>query len=152
MSISGKGPTAQALKSQASRLLDDAEITYVTDDELMKILNYADLFVHCSIIDLESLSCLEAIGSGMVPLIAKAEKSASSQFALDERSHFPAEDVSALTQKIDFWIEHPDELEKMKSKYIKFSKQYSAEAITSAVINVYDKLLTSYPEGRIRYA
>lgn len=142
--ISGKGPTGEALRIQAANLLDDAEITYLPDEELIRTLKFADLFVHSSLIDLESLSCLEAIGSGMVPLIAKAKASASSQFALDERSLFPVGDISALTQKIDFWIEHQDDLVKMKKKYVEFSKQYSAEETTKAVINLYNNLLKNY--------
>lgn len=142
--ISGRGPTEQSLREQATRLLEDAVIEYLSDEDLINALKYADLFVHSSLIDLESLSCLEAIGSGMVPLIAASPASASKQFALDERSLFPVRDIRALTEKIDYWIEHPDELKTARGKYSEFSKQFSAEATTNSLIDLYEKLMTDY--------
>jgi len=142
--ISGRGPTEMLLREQASQLLDDAIIEYLPDNDLINALKYADLFVHCSEIDLESLSCLEAIGSGMVPLIASSPSSASKQFALDERSLFPVKDINTLTQKIDYWIEHPDQLEESRAQYAEFSKRFSAEIVSKSVINLYETLITNY--------
>jgi len=142
--ISGKGPTERSLREQSSRLLDDAIIDYLSDEDLIKALKYADLFVHSSLIDLESLSCLEAIGSGMVPLIASAPASASKQFALDSRSLFPVRDIDALTKKIDYWIENPDELKIASKKYAEFSNKFSAEVTTNSLINLYEGLIADY--------
>jgi len=139
--ISGMGPTESALREQAAKVCNDAVITYLSDEELVRHLQFSDIFVHSSLIDLESLSCLEAIGSGMVPLIAKAKASASTQFALDDRSIFPVGDIATLTKKIDYWFENREELQKMNAKYIEFSKQFSADKITDEVISVYEQLL-----------
>jgi hypothetical protein len=51
-------------------------------------LDTADLFVHSSIVELESLSSLEAIGCGLTCLVSDSKYSAARQFALDERFLF----------------------------------------------------------------
>lgn len=139
--ISGKGPTEPLLREQVARVCKDAVITYLSDEELVRHLQFSDIFVHSSLIDLESLSCLEAIGSGMVPLIAKAKASASTQFALDDRSIFPVGDIAVLTEKINYWFENRDELQRMNKKYLEFSKRFSADKITDEVISIYEHLL-----------
>lgn len=65
--------------------------------------------------EIEAISCMEAFASGLVPVIANSAKSATPQFALDERSLFTAGDSGDLTQKIDYWLEHEDERRERKS-------------------------------------
>ena len=52
-----------------------------------------------------------------MPVIADSPRSATPQFALDERSLFPAGDTDALAQRIDWWIEHPEERQAMERRY-----------------------------------
>ena len=77
----------------------------------------ADLYVHTSDAESEGMSCTEAFAGGLVPVIAVAPRSATSQFALDERSLFPGGDSGALAERIDWWIEHPRERQEMELKY-----------------------------------
>ena len=60
-----------------------------------------------------------------MPVIADSPRSATPQFALDERSLFPAGDSGALAQRIDWWIEHPAEREEMGHRYAEHAKQYA---------------------------
>lgn len=77
----------------------------------------ADLYVHTSDAEIEAMSCMEAFACGLVPVIADSPRSATPQFALDERSLFPAGDADALAERIDWWIEHPQEREEMEHRY-----------------------------------
>ena len=63
----------------------------------------------------------------MVPVIAVAPRSATSQFALDERSLFPGGDSDALAERIDWWIEHSEERHEMELRYAEHAKQYTLE-------------------------
>ena len=63
----------------------------------------------------------------LVPIIADSPRSATPQFALDENSLFPAGDSAALARKIDWWIAHPEEREKMERRYAEHAKQYALE-------------------------
>ena len=73
------------------------------------------------------MSCMEAFACGLVPVIADSPRSATPQFALDERSLFPAGDADALAERIDWWIEHPEEREEMGRRYGEHAKQYALE-------------------------
>lgn len=93
------------------------------------LLRSCDLFVHPSIVDIESLSVIEGMASGLVPVIASAELSAASQFALLDESLFPARDVAMLARRIDWWIDHPHELAVWGGRYAEHAKaDYSVEA------------------------
>lgn len=73
------------------------------------LLRSGDLLVHCSIADIESISVIEAMACGLVPVIAVSNLSAASHFALLDQSRFPVRDATALAARIDWWIEHPRE-------------------------------------------
>ena len=97
----------------------------MSDEDLMEALGYADLYVHSSEVELESISCLEAMGCGLVPLISSSPLSATSQFALDCRSLFAPRKPRLLAQKIDYWIEHPEKRMEMEKRYAASTQQYS---------------------------
>ena len=67
------------------------------------------------------------IATGIVPIIAKSDKSATSQFALDERSTFEAGNSKELTNKIEYWLDNFEEREKMENKYAKHAENYRIE-------------------------
>jgi glycosyltransferase involved in cell wall biosynthesis len=121
----GSGLSEQKLRKKGRILSNPPRIGFLSDQELMETLGYADLYVHASEVELESISCLEAMGSGLVPLISSSTLSATSQFALDCHSLFAPRKPRLLAQKIDYWIEHPDQVEKYKDIYIKEAESYA---------------------------
>ena len=70
---------------------------------------------------------MEAFACGLVPVIAQSPRSATPQFALDERSLFPAGDSAALARRIDYWLEHPEERGEMEKRYAESAADYSLE-------------------------
>ena len=126
----GSGLSEQKLRKKGKKLSNPPRIGYMSDKDLMDALGYADLYVHAGEVELESLSCLEAMGSGLVPLISCSTLSATSQFALDCHSLFAPRKPRLLAQKIDYWIEHPEKRKEMEKKYAELAKQYSiAESV-----------------------
>ncbi|NMM98720.1 glycosyltransferase [Bifidobacterium olomucense] len=128
--IAGTGPLRHYLKFRAGRLLArKAEIGFHRHAEMPSLLRSGDLFVHCSIADIESVSVIEAMACGLVPVIAASELSAASQFALLDESLFPVRDVALLARRIDWWIAHPRERAEWSAKYAESTKEhYSVEA------------------------
>ncbi len=57
------------------------------------LLRSGDLLVHPSIADLESVSVIEGMAAGLVPVIASSSLSAAGQFALLDESLFPVDDA-----------------------------------------------------------
>ena len=96
-------------------------------EELHDALWMGDLYVHTSVVEIEAISCLEAIACGMIPVIADSRKSATKMFALDERNLYRSHFSSSLAERIDYWIEHPEEKEKLQKKYQEFVKQFDFE-------------------------
>ena len=78
----------------------------------MDLLHKTDLYVHTSDAEIEAISCIEAIACGNVPIISNSNKSATPQFALDERSLFEAGNSDDLARKIDNWLDNKQELDK----------------------------------------
>ena len=96
-------------------------------EELHDALWMGDLYVHTSIVEIEAISCLEAIACGMVPVIADSRKSATRKFAIDDRCLYKSRNIQDLTDHIDYWIEHKEEKEKLSEKYREFIKQFDFE-------------------------
>ena len=90
--------------------------------------------------EIEAMSCMEAFAGGLVPVIANSKKSATPQFALDERSLFKAGDSRSLAEKIDYWIEHEDERRKMEYAY-------SNQACVSAAETMFETALRERRHG-----
>lgn len=118
--LAGRGENTETLKEKGKELPVEPLIEYLSFEDKLKYLNTADLFVHSSIVELESLSCSEAIGCGLPCLISDSKFSAAPQFALDDRFLFKSEDADSLAAKIDYWFENRDELrsEKLKKKVL----------------------------------
>jgi 1-acyl-sn-glycerol-3-phosphate acyltransferase len=137
----GKGPRKKSYERLGKKLKNKPIIKYIPQEELVKLYNQADLYVHAAEAEIEGLVCTEAISCGLVPVIAKAKMSAASQFALDERSVFKSKDVKELTRKIDYWIEHPEERARMKQDYHKKAGEYSLDSSVDKLEEVYRRVI-----------
>ncbi|KAB8291489.1 glycosyltransferase [Bifidobacterium avesanii] len=128
--IAGTGPRERYLKRRAKRMLPNpAYIGFHRNADMPAFLKTCDLFVHPSIVDIESLSVIEGMASGLVPVIAESELSAAGQFALLDESLFPAGDAAALAERIDWWLDHPRELATWGAKYAGHTREhYSIES------------------------
>ena len=127
--IAGTGPLKKRLQRMAGRLLSrPASIGFHRNADMPALLRSGDLLVHPSIADLESVSVIEGMAAGLVPVIASSSLSAAGQFALLDESLFPVDDVDALARRIDWWIDHPAQLAKWGGTYAKHTKtNYSVE-------------------------
>jgi glycosyltransferase involved in cell wall biosynthesis len=115
--LAGKGPLEKKYRRLAEKLPNPAVMGFYEPARLLEILHMADLYVHTSDAEIEAMSCMEAFACGLVPVIADSPRSATPQFALDGRSLFPAGDVDVLAERIDYWIDHPQERMEMERRY-----------------------------------
>lgn len=95
--------------------------------ELIDVINYSDLYVHPAEIEIEAISCLEAISCGKVPVISDSPRSATRYFALGENNLFKCNDSRNLAEKIDYWIEHPQEKQKCSEQYLGYADNFRFE-------------------------
>ena len=99
-------------------------IRFFSRDEMVEVLNNSTLYVHPSEIEIEAISCLEAISSGLVPVIANSKRSATRYFALDDKNLFKNLDAKDLASKIDYWLLNPDKREERQKEYLDYTKQF----------------------------
>ena len=142
--IAGRGPKEKSLKKLAKRMMDEGYIKnepqfgFYPLNELQDIAAKADLYVHCAFIEVEGLSCMEAIQIGLVPIIADGKYTATSQFALDKMSIFKGRDPKDLAEKIDYWLDNDEHRNKERTKYIGLGKEYAIESSITELIQMFE--------------
>ena len=125
--LAGEGPQRKCIEKLCKTLPNKPILGIHSQDELIKLINSCDLYVHCAYAELESIACLEAISCGLVPVINNTKRVATKNFALDEKNLFKSNNVKDLARKIDYWIEHPLEKEIRSKEYEEFTKQFEFE-------------------------
>ena len=122
--FAGNGPLEKKLKRQSAGLPNPPVFHFYAREEMLRLINSADLYVHPAEIEIEAIACLEAITCGLVPVISDSPRSAARFFALDERNLFACNKSRALAERIDYWLEHPEEKAACGKRYIGFTEQF----------------------------
>ena len=142
--FAGSGPKEKQYKRLSSKLMKEGVLKYepifgfYNRDQLRQIAANADLAVHCAIIEVEGLSIMEAMQQAVMPVIAVGRCSGTSQFALDDRSKFPAMDPKALAERIDYWLDHPKERWEMGFKYAESMEQYDIAQSVKGLVEMFE--------------
>lgn len=139
--LAGKGPKEEEYKALAQKLGVDMRIVFLSQSELVNLLNASYLFVQASDVETESISCLEAIACGTVPVISNARMCATKQFALTEQSKFRKGSAGSLATMMDYWIANPKAHDEMKPKYAEFAKRFSLDKSIEYMLQLYDFIL-----------
>ena len=128
--FAGKGPTEQKLRKEAETLLKKGTVRYApifgfySLPELKAIYRQADLYIHCAILEVEGMSCMEAVQTGLVPVIAEAKLTATPQFALSSESIFHAGNAKELAERIDYWLSDDNRRRAEAERYIGMGSEY----------------------------
>ena len=122
--FAGEGPLKDKLKKYSQTLENPPVFEFFSRQDMVRMINSADLYVHPADIEIEAISCLEAISCGLVPVISDSARSATRYFALDEKNLFSCNNSRALAEKIDYWLDHPDEKAARSKEYVGYTKQF----------------------------
>lgn len=153
----GDGPLKSKLEGRCAGLTNTPIFNFFAGDELVKLFNSSDLYVHPADVELEGIACIEAISCGMVPIVNDSPRCATKFFALTEHNLFKCNDSADLAEKIDYFIEHPEELAACKKEYEimrdKFSLAKSIdkmeEMFTQTIARVNGTVLPNGVEGNL---
>lgn len=135
--LAGRGPKQRRYEEIGSTLPHPPVMAFYGKQELCDLIACCDLYVHAADAEIEAISCIEAFSTGLVPVISDSPKSATHQFALDERSRFAAGDCDDLARKIDYWIEHDEEREEMGRRYGEYGRQFQIDACVSQIEDMF---------------
>ena len=126
--FAGNGPLLERIEKYGRRYLKNPPvINFYPREELVKTINFCDLYCHPAEIEIEAIACLEAISCGLVPVIANSPRCATKAFAIDERCLFNVNDSGDLAKKIDYFIEHPKEKAALSERYLSESVTFDQE-------------------------
>jgi glycosyltransferase involved in cell wall biosynthesis len=81
---------------------------------------------------------MEAVQTGLLPIIAKGKFSATSQFAHNENSTYKEKDPKDLALKIDYWLSHEEERKKEALRYKDLVYEYDIEYSIDALIEMFN--------------
>ena len=142
--FAGRGPQKRKLEKLADKLVRKGVLKYppifgfYSLQELQELSCNVDLYIHCAFIEVEGLSCMEAVQVGIVPIIAKGKYTATSQFALSEESKFEERNPKDLASKIDYWLDHDKERKEEAKKYIGLGDKYNIDYSIKALIQMFE--------------
>ena len=142
--FAGKGPTKKHIMRMARKLPNYPYFCFLSRPQLVSMFNFADLYVHPADIEIEGMSCLEAIACGCVPVVSNSAKSATSQFTTHEQSIFAHGDYKDLAAKIDWWIEHPKELKVERTLVAEHAQQFTLERSMGYYVEMFKEAIKDW--------
>ena len=148
--LAGRGPLKEKYEAMAASLVRDGVLKYppvmefMEADGLRELAARSDLYIHCATVEVEGLSCLEALEKEVVPIIAEGRLTATSQFALDSRSVFKAENAAELAEKIDWWLEHPEERHAMARRYASSMEGYDITSSIDQLVALFESVYSAH--------
>ena len=132
--LAGKGPPGAGPAPSGGPAKDSyAPVGFYTRQEMIRIINLADLYVHTAQIEIEAIACLEAIACGKVPVIADSPRSATRNFALTQENLFRCNDSTDLARRIDQWLGDPQGREACSQAYLGYARQFDFDHCMDAM-------------------
>lgn len=151
--FAGNGPMKARYQRMDAKLHRQGILSHETvfgfynHDTLAQMVRDSYLYIHTAWVEVEGLSCIEAIRQGIVPIIAEGNYTASSQFALHPQSLFPECSAQALAERIDWWIEHPNERNSMAQQYADSARNYNVKDSIKQMIKMYSDAIEDTKEN-----
>jgi len=142
--FAGKGPVKSRIMRQAKKLPVYPFFTFLSRPQLVSLFNFSDLYIHPADIEIEGMSCLEAIACGCVPIVSNSPKSASSQFAVHKNSIFEHGNARDLAKKIDWWIEHPKEWKEEKKVVAAHAQNFTLEKSMKHYVEMFEEAIKDF--------
>ena len=121
----GLGPNENKYKKLSKNLPVQPIFKFFDRDEIIKVINYSDIYVHPADIELEGIACLEAIACGKLTIVSNSPLSATKNFAVDDSCIFNKRKPKDLARVLDYWIENEDLRHDYEQKYFDSSKVYN---------------------------
>ena len=124
------------------KYLDKYNFTgFVTNDKVVEICDNSDIMVFPSLSDSYSLAVLEALGSGL-PVIC-TENTGASDVIKDEYNGFvvPIADIESIQEKVDWFLNHKEELPRMRENARNTALQYTWEAYNERIVQIINNIL-----------
>lgn len=125
--LGGQGAKENYYRRLAEKLPIAPIFKFYSRKEIIDVLNACDIYVHPAEMELEGISCIEAIACGKLTICSSSKRSATKNYVVDPRCVFKNRDPKDLARVIDYWIDHPEEKRRCEKKYLASSKAFNQE-------------------------
>lgn len=139
--ICGEGPLLRQIRWESAHLPHPPIIEYRSQSDLIALERSCPLYIHASVADIEAISVIEALACGCIPIVAEAEMSAPSQFALCPESLFPAGDDKRLAELIDWWLDNPQAQEQWRPRYVEEGMADHVDKCTQRFVSMLEEAI-----------
>lgn len=126
--LAGQGVKEKYYKKLAKKLCVSTTFEFYGRKEVVDVINMSDMYVHSGDIELEGISCLEAVACGKLAIVSDSKLSATKGFAVDEKCIFKKRNSKDLARVIDYWIENPNERALYEELYLQKAPNLNQEA------------------------
>ena len=139
--FAGQGPLENKYKRMSKHLPNYPIFKLFKREEMADTINMCDMYIHPANIELEGIACLEAICAGKLVIVSDSKRSATKNFAVDEKCIFKHDNPKDLARVIDYFIEHPEEKKMFEDKYFamadSFNQDKCMKQMEDMIIEVY---------------
>lgn len=128
------------------KILPHATLTgQVNREELIQWYQDAHLYIHPSLVELESLTVLEAMAAGLPIMVSNSPTSAAKQFVLDDDFIFQFDDSSDLASRIDYVLDNPDLLAQTAESCHRLAQQFTIAQSVARLERIYQFCIDGGP-------
>ena len=139
--LAGQGLKEKKYRKLGEKLPITPIMRLFSREEISNVINFADLYIHPADIELEGIACLEAVACGKLVIVSNSKKSATKEFAVDEKCVFKSRSPKDLARVIDYWIEHPEEKKLCEQKYLESSGIYNQDECMRRMEEMFNELI-----------
>ncbi len=125
--LGGQGVKEKYYRRLAKDLPIQPIFKFFSRTDIIDVLNYSDMYIHPAEVELEGISCLEAIACGKLTIVSDSKLSATKDFAIDEKCIFKCRNPKDLARVIDYWYERPEERKIYEQKYLESAKIFNQD-------------------------
>lgn len=128
--LPGAGPLDKKFEKKYAKWCKNPPILgFHVHSQMVQLLNCCDIYAHVGRVDIEPISCLEAISIGLPPVLTDSPVSSVSSFAIDkELNVFNHRSPKDLAAKIDYFIDHPDIAKENGEKYLGLASRFDFDS------------------------
>ena len=148
--LGGQGVKEKQYKKIAKNLPIKPIFQFFSRTDIIDVLNQCDIYAHPAEVELEGISCIEAIACGKLTIVSDSKLSATKEFAIDDKCIFKNRNPKSLAKVLDYWIDNEEERKIYEQKYLESSNVFNQnecmkrmEQMILEVINGKDKKQTA---------
>jgi glycosyltransferase involved in cell wall biosynthesis len=148
--LPGAGPLEKKFRKKYSKWCANPPILgFHSHDEMVRLLNMVDIYCHVGRVDIEPISCLEAISIGLPPILTDSKFSSVSSFAIDPKLNvYHAGDAKDLARHIDYFIDHPDIANENGKKYRGYAERFDFQTSMDKMEQMYLEVIENHRKAQ----